>query len=104
MPYVSHIVEWCYYSCSLGKHCFHHIEMFSVVKLKKSFWSAAGCAGYKCVFMHLLTRVGKYNNICSGFFFEFVPVLSFLGVGGYCFLTLQLILTYFLYVLIFGVV
>jgi hypothetical protein len=37
--------------------------MFSVVKLKKSFWSAAGCAGYYFAFMHFLTRVGKYN--CS---------------------------------------
>ena len=62
--------------------------MLSVVKLKKSFWSAAGCAGYQFVFMQFLTRVGKYNNICSDFFSNFVPVLSFLGVGGYCFLTL----------------
>ena len=64
MPYVSHIVEWCYYSCSLGRRCFHHIEMFSVVKLKKPFWSAAGCAGYCFAFMPFLIQVGKYNNIC----------------------------------------
>ncbi len=75
--------------------------MFSVVKLKKSFWSAAGCAGYCFAFMHFLTHVGKYDNICSEFFFEFVSVLSFLNVGGYCFLTLPLFLTHFLDVLVF---
>ncbi len=75
-------MEWCYYSCSLGRRCFHHIEMFSVVKLKKSFWSAAGCAGYCFAFMHFFTQVGKYNNICSESFFEFVSVLSFSGIGG----------------------
>jgi hypothetical protein len=74
-----------------GRRCFFSvIEMFSVVKLKKSFWSAAGCAGYCFACMHFLTHVGKYNNICSEFFFEFVSVLSFLDVGGYCFLTLPL--------------
>jgi hypothetical protein len=78
--------------------------MFSVVKLKKSFWPAAGCAGYRFAFMHFFTHVGKYNNICSEFFFEFVLVLSFLDVGGYSFLTLPLFLTDFLDVLIFGVV
>jgi hypothetical protein len=56
--------------------------MISVVKLKKSFWSAAGCAGYCFAFMPFLTQVGKYNNICSESFFEFVSVLSFLGIGG----------------------
>ncbi len=50
---------------SPGRRCFHHIEMFSVVKLKKSFWSAAGCAGYYFALMHFLTGVGEYNNICS---------------------------------------
>ncbi len=35
---------------------------------------------------------------------EFDPVLSFLDVGGYCFLNSQLILTHFLDVLSFGVV
>ncbi len=50
---------------SPGIRYFHHIEMFSVVKLKKSFWSAAGCAGYYFAFMHCLTWVGEYNNICS---------------------------------------
>ncbi len=78
--------------------------MFSVVKLKKSFWSAAGCAGYKFVFIHLLTRVGKYNNICSESFSNLFRCCLFLGVGGYCFLTLQFILTHFLDVLIFSVV
>ena len=63
--YVSLIVEWCYYSCSLGRRCFHHIEMISVVKLKKSFWSAAGCADYCFAFMPFLIQVGNYNNICS---------------------------------------
>jgi hypothetical protein len=51
--------------------------MFSVVKLKKSFRSAAGCAGYKFVFMHLLTRVGKYNNICSESFSNLFWVVNF---------------------------
>ncbi len=31
---------------------FSVIEMFSVLKLKKSFWSAAGGAGYYVAFMH----------------------------------------------------
>ena len=31
------------------------IEMFSVLKLKKSFWSAAGGAGYYVAFMHSLS-------------------------------------------------
>jgi hypothetical protein len=57
-------VAWCYYSCSLGRRCFHHIEMISVVKLKKSFWSAAGCAGYCFASYAFLIQVGKYNNIC----------------------------------------
>jgi hypothetical protein len=48
---VIHIVEWCYYSCSFGRRCFHHIEMISVVKLKKSFWSAAGYSNYVCIFL-----------------------------------------------------
>jgi hypothetical protein len=75
--------------------------MFSVVKLKKSFWSAAGCAGYYFAFMHFLTRVGKYNNICPESFIEFVLVLSFSGIGGCYFLVLQLFLNHFLDVLIF---
>ncbi len=41
--------------------------MFSVVKLKKSFWSAAGCAGYCFAFMHFLTQVGKYGRLWYGF-------------------------------------
>ncbi len=81
MPYVSHIVEWCYYSCSLGKRCFHHIEMFSVVKLKKSFWFAAGCAGYCFAFMPFLTQVERYNNIWPESFLEFVSMLSIFGYG-----------------------
>ncbi len=45
--YMSHIVGWCYYSCSSCQTLFFSvIEMFSVVKLKNSFWFAAGCAGY----------------------------------------------------------
>ena len=59
------------------RRCFHHIEMFSVVKLKKSFWSAAGCAGYYFAFMHFLTRVGKYNNICSESFLNLFRCCSF---------------------------
>ena len=39
--------------------------MFSVVKLKKSFRSAAGCAGYCFALVPFLTQVGEYNNICS---------------------------------------
>ena len=50
---------------------FHHIEMISVVKLKKSFWFAAGCAGYCFVFMSFLIQVGKYNNICFELFLNF---------------------------------
>ncbi len=79
MPYVSHIVEWCYYSCSLGRRCFHHIEMISVVKLKKSFWSAAGCAGYCCAFMPFLIQVEKYNNICSESFLNLFRCCPFFG-------------------------
>ena len=51
--------------------------MFSVVKLKKSFWSAAGCAGYCFAFMHFLTQVGKYNNICSESFLNLFRCCSF---------------------------
>ncbi len=75
--------------------------MFSVVKLKKSFWSAAGCAGYYVAFMHFITRVREYNNICSESFFEFVPVLSYSGIGGCYFFVLRLFLNHFLDVLIF---
>ncbi len=62
--------------------------MFSVIKLKKSFWSAAGCAGYLFVFTHSLLGLGNTIIFVLNRS-EFVPVLSFLGVGGYCFLTLR---------------
>jgi len=56
--------------------------MFSVVKLKKSFWSAAGCAGYYVAFMHSLSWVEKCTNICYESFFESAPMLFLLGIGG----------------------
>ncbi len=80
-----------------GRRCFHHIEMFSVVKLKKSFWFAAGCAGYYVAFMHFLTRVGKYNDICSESFSNSFQCCHFrVGIGGCCFLVLPLFLAHFL--------
>jgi hypothetical protein len=39
-------------------------DIFSVAKLKYSFWSAAGGASYYVVFSHTLTWVEKYINIC----------------------------------------
>ncbi len=78
MPYVSHIVEWCYYSCSLGRRCFHHIEMFSVVKLKKSFWFAAGCAGYCFAFMHFfLLKLGDIIIFVLNLFWICFDVIFF---------------------------
>ena len=61
-----------------GRRCFFSVtEMFSVVKLKKSFWFAAGCAGYCSAFMPFLIQVGRYNNICSESFLNLFGVVLF---------------------------
>ncbi len=61
--------------------------IFSVAKLKYSFWSAAGGAGYYFPFSHSLTWVEKYINICHESCFESVPMLFLLGVGECYFVT-----------------
>ena len=48
--------------------------------------------------------VGPSGGIVEPDLVERMRLLSFLVVGGYCFLALQLILTYFVDVLSFGVV
>ncbi len=70
----------------------YYRDILSVAKLKNSFWSAAGCAGYYVAFSHSLTWVEKYINICHESCFESVLMLFLLGVGEcyfcYCWLWL----------------
>ena len=72
------------------RRCFSlNRDIFSVAKLKYSFWSAAGGASYYVAFSHTLTWVEKYINICHESCFESVLTLFLLGIGECYFVTVD---------------